>query len=94
MSTSSVSKTIARFKVTYGVKLLHRSTHALSLTDDGRQLIEPALRAHAPKTMSLTCVAFAVVRFSRRRSSIGARAGGALQYPDGRDRHGSQHLPP
>ena len=42
MSTASVSKAIARLEQTSGVKLLHRSTHAVSLTQDGEQLIEQA----------------------------------------------------
>jgi DNA-binding transcriptional LysR family regulator len=42
MSTSAVSKTIVRFESAYGLKLLHRSTHALSLTEDGEQLIDAA----------------------------------------------------
>ena len=42
MSTASVSKAIARLEQMSGVKLLHRSTHAVSLTQDGEQLIEQA----------------------------------------------------
>jgi DNA-binding transcriptional LysR family regulator len=42
MSTASVSKAIARLEQASGVKLLHRSTHAISLTRDGEQLVEPA----------------------------------------------------
>lgn len=42
MSTPSVSKAIARLERTSGVKLLHRSTHAVSLTQDGERLIESA----------------------------------------------------
>ncbi len=42
MSTASVSKAIARLEQTSGVKLLHRSTHAVSLTQDGEQLVELA----------------------------------------------------
>jgi DNA-binding transcriptional LysR family regulator len=42
MSTASVSKALARLEHSSGVKLLHRSTHAVSLTDDGEQLIESA----------------------------------------------------
>ncbi len=45
MTTSGVSKTIARFEAEIGIKLLHRSTHALSLTDDGERLIDPARQA-------------------------------------------------
>jgi len=42
MSTASVSKAIARLEQASGVKLLHRSTHAVSLTHDGEQLVELA----------------------------------------------------
>lgn len=42
MSTASVSKAIVRLEQTSGVKLLHRSTHAVSLTQDGEQLVELA----------------------------------------------------
>jgi DNA-binding transcriptional LysR family regulator len=42
MSTPSVSKAIARLEKTSGVKLLHRSTHAVSLTQEGERLIESA----------------------------------------------------
>jgi DNA-binding transcriptional LysR family regulator len=42
MSTPSVSKAIARLEQTSGVKLVHRSTHAVSLTQDGEQLVELA----------------------------------------------------
>ena len=45
MATPSVSKAIARLERTAGVKLLHRSTHALSLTEDGEQLLESAREA-------------------------------------------------
>jgi DNA-binding transcriptional LysR family regulator len=42
MSTPSVSKAIARLEHTARVKLLHRSTHAVSLTQDGERLVESA----------------------------------------------------
>jgi len=42
MSTPSVSKAIARLEQTSGIKLLHRSTHAISLTHDGERLVESA----------------------------------------------------
>ena len=42
MSTASVSKAIARLEKASGVKLLHRSTHAISLTQDGQRLVDPA----------------------------------------------------
>jgi DNA-binding transcriptional LysR family regulator len=45
MSAASVSKAITRLETGAGVKLLHRSTHALSLTKDGEALVEPAREA-------------------------------------------------
>lgn len=42
MSTPSVSKAIKRLEQMLGVKLLHRSTHAVSLTQDGEQLVKLA----------------------------------------------------
>jgi DNA-binding transcriptional LysR family regulator len=45
MATASVSKAIARLERTAGAKLLHRSTHALSLTEEGTRLLEPAREA-------------------------------------------------
>ena len=41
-SAASVSKAIARLEDSVGARLLHRSTHALSLTEDGEALLEPA----------------------------------------------------
>ena len=46
LSTSVVSKTVARLEAAHGVRLLHRSTHAVSLTAEGRALL-PAARAAA-----------------------------------------------
>ena len=40
MTTSGVSKAINRLEAEHGVRLLHRSTHSLSLTDEGEQLLE------------------------------------------------------
>ena len=45
MSAASVSKAITRLEQGAGVKLLHRSTHALSLTEDGEALLDPAREA-------------------------------------------------
>ncbi|WP_294642534.1 LysR family transcriptional regulator [uncultured Aureimonas sp.] len=45
LSASVVSKTMARLEAAHGVKLLHRSTHAVSPTDEGLALIEPARTA-------------------------------------------------
>ena len=42
MSSASVSKAITRLEEGAGVRLLHRSTHALSLTEPGASLLEPA----------------------------------------------------
>jgi DNA-binding transcriptional LysR family regulator len=45
VSTASVSKAIARLEQASALKLLHRSTHAVSLTQDGTQLLELAREA-------------------------------------------------
>ena len=42
MTTSGVSKTIARFETAHGLKLLHRSTHSQSLTAEGEALLVEA----------------------------------------------------
>lgn len=42
LSASAVSKTMARLEAAYDVKLLHRSTHAVSTTDEGRAVIDAA----------------------------------------------------
>ena len=42
MTTSGVSKAISRLETEHGVRLLHRSSHALSLTDEGEQLFDEA----------------------------------------------------
>ncbi len=42
MTTSGVSKAISRLEAEHGVRLLHRSTHALSLTDEGEQVLDDA----------------------------------------------------
>ena len=42
LTTSGVSKTLARLEAAHGVQLLYRSTHALSPTEAGEQLIAPA----------------------------------------------------
>lgn len=44
LSASAVSHTIARFEAGSGVRLFHRSTHALSLTSEGERLL-PLARA-------------------------------------------------
>ncbi|OEC94708.1 MULTISPECIES: LysR family transcriptional regulator [unclassified Rhizobium] len=45
LSTSGISKTIARLEETRGVRLLNRSTHSLSLTPEGEELIGLAREA-------------------------------------------------
>lgn len=45
LTTSGVSKTITRLESLRGVRLLNRSTHSLSLTDEGEHLIELAREA-------------------------------------------------
>ena len=45
MTTSGVSKTITRLETAHGLRLLHRSTHALSPTEAGARLIAPARAA-------------------------------------------------
>ncbi len=42
LTVSGMSKTITRLETSTGVRLLHRSSHALSLTEAGEQLIAPA----------------------------------------------------
>ncbi|WP_442681218.1 LysR family transcriptional regulator [Sphingomonas sp. ASY06-1R] len=42
MSAASVSKAIVRLEQSAGARLLHRSTHALSLTSEGEALLQPA----------------------------------------------------
>lgn len=39
-TTSALSKAVSRFEQMHGVRLLHRSTHALSLTPEGERLLE------------------------------------------------------
>ena len=41
-TTSALSKAVSRFERQNGVRLLHRSTHSLSLTDEGERLLEGA----------------------------------------------------
>lgn len=41
-STSAMSKAISRFEALHGVKLLHRTTHAISLTHDGEKILDGA----------------------------------------------------
>lgn len=39
-STSAMSKAIGRFERAHGIRLLHRTTHSIALTDEGDQLLE------------------------------------------------------
>lgn len=41
-TTSAMSKAVTRLEQAHGIKLLHRTTHAISLTPDGEKLIEGA----------------------------------------------------
>lgn len=41
-TTSALSKAVARFEKANGVRLLHRTTHAISLTPEGERLLEGA----------------------------------------------------
>lgn len=40
MTTSALSKAVSRFEQAHGVRLLHRTTHAISLTSEGERLLE------------------------------------------------------
>lgn len=44
ISTSSVTNQVAALEAGFGIKLLHRTTRSMSLTDEGRQCYENALR--------------------------------------------------
>jgi LysR family transcriptional regulator for bpeEF and oprC len=44
ISTSSVTNQVAALEVRFRVKLLHRTTRSMSLTDEGRQCYESAVR--------------------------------------------------
>lgn len=39
-TTSALSKAVSRFEQAHGVRLLHRTTHAISLTSEGERLLE------------------------------------------------------
>src|ERR1700761_6352878 len=39
ISTSAMSKAISRLEQSHGVRLLHRTTHSLSLTEEGDRLL-------------------------------------------------------
>jgi len=45
IASPGLSRAIARLEKEVGVKVFHRSTHAVSLTEEGRDLIEPAREA-------------------------------------------------
>jgi len=42
ITTSALSKAVSRFEQSHGVRLLHRTTHAISLTAEGERLLEGA----------------------------------------------------
>lgn len=42
---SQVSRTLARLEKACGARLMHRSTHGLSLTEEGRTFLEYSRRA-------------------------------------------------
>lgn len=67
MSAASVSKAIARLEKSVGARLLHRSTHAFSLTVEGEALIGPA------RAVLAAAAAF------RNAASDGAGDGGAVR---------------
>jgi DNA-binding transcriptional LysR family regulator len=79
LTTSGVSKTIARLEMARGVRLLNRSTHSLSLTDEGERLIDlarEALQSVGRVEDALGSVAFAGstgrVRISAPTAFVGA----------------------
>ncbi|UDL93544.1 LysR family transcriptional regulator [Lichenihabitans sp. PAMC28606] len=41
-TTSAMSKAVTRFEQSHGIRLLHRTTHALSMTPEGERLLEGA----------------------------------------------------
>jgi DNA-binding transcriptional LysR family regulator len=57
LSTTGVSKNVARLEAARGVRLLNRSTHSLSLTPEGETLIGPS--RDAVSAMGLAEAAFA-----------------------------------
>ncbi len=42
MTTSGISRAISRFETEHSIRLLHRSTHAVSLTQEGERLFDEA----------------------------------------------------
>lgn len=55
LSAPVVSRTIARMEAAHGVKLFHRSTHAVSLTSEGHAMLAPArAAAEAMETVAET----------------------------------------
>ena len=41
-TSSAISKAITRFETLHGIRLLHRTTHSLSMTEEGERLFEAA----------------------------------------------------
>ena len=68
-TTSAVSKTLSRLEAAKGIRLLNRSTHAVSLTPEGERLLGPARAA----LESVELVDFAMGEASA------ARAGGRVR---------------
>jgi DNA-binding transcriptional LysR family regulator len=75
LSVSAISKTIARFETAYGLKLLHRSTHALSLTEDGEHVIDAARDAIRSLTVLATSLDDAATGGRAGRVRISAPVG-------------------
>lgn len=62
ITTSGVSKAINRLETAYGLRLLHRSTHSMSLTEEGETLLAEAREA--------------LRGFDRLETALGESAGG------------------
>ncbi len=67
MSAASVSKAIARLEQSVGSRLLHRSTHAFSLTLEGEALLDPAREV------------LAAASSFRRAANDGTTVGGSIR---------------
>jgi len=91
-STSVVTRQIAQLERHFGVRLLHRTTRRLSLTDDGQTLI-----GHANRLLEERAAMEKVLGKHRRSSSglvrlgaiMGAGLGLATRLPQLLDRHAS-----
>lgn len=76
LSTSGMSKTITRLEVSRGVRLLNRSTHSLSLTPEGEDLIGLAREA----VRSIEEVDLALAAASRDGASGRVRVGAPTAF--------------